>query len=39
MKGQINGAIRQKDVTDTIIPNVTALLNSRVVADPTELDQ
>ena len=35
MNGQINGAIRQKDVTDTIIPNVAALLNSRVVADPT----
>jgi hypothetical protein len=33
--GQINGAIRQTDVTNKIIPNVADLLNSRVVANPT----
>jgi hypothetical protein len=33
--GQINGAIKQSDVTGSIIPNVANLLNSRVVANPT----
>jgi len=33
--GQINGAIKSSDVTNTIIPNVASLLDSRVTANPT----
>jgi hypothetical protein len=33
--GQINGAIRSTDVTNTIIPNVANLLDQRVTANPT----
>jgi len=34
MSGQINGAIKGTDVTNTIIPNVAMLLDSRVMANP-----
>jgi hypothetical protein len=35
MSGQIHGAIRTEDVQNNIIPNVTQLLNQRVMMDPT----